>query len=117
MTGDKIEIKAADGTVLAVRTELAPGGPHKYDYDYVGPEGGGHVLTGPAAGSVRLSDGTVYDVTPDVVAHLPGHAGPLVHHIERMHELAGGLPVGKDGARVPFRHVCTDFCGAEQIPS
>lgn len=92
---------------------VAPTGELVYDHKYIGPEGGGIVMTGPVGGTVRLSDGTVYDVTPAFIGHAPGHAGPIAHHIEKMHEQAGGLPVGKDGTRVPFKHVCSAFCGAE----
>jgi hypothetical protein len=68
------------------------------------------VLTGPVGGTVRLADGTTYDITPYAIeVASEAHAGELVHHIERMHEANGGLPVGD--TRVPFAHACTDRCG------
>lgn len=117
-TGDKVELRGPDGNVISIRTELAPGGPHAYDYNYVGPEGGGHVMPGPTAGIVKLSDGSVYDITPEFVPHLPGHAGPLTHHAQRMIEQSRRFNVlAPDGTEVPFTHTCTDFCGDEATPT
>lgn len=97
-----------------------------FHYDYKGRpddvEGntGGLLLTGPISGTVTLSDGTVYDVTPEVIEHAAGHAGPIAHHIDKMHEANGGIPVGPNMIRVtthadgtPWKHTCTDACGAE----
>jgi hypothetical protein len=92
------------------------GTPH-YRYYFEGPEGGGVVRTGPISGTVALKDGTVYDLSEDYVAHHPGHAGPLAHHIGMLHERAGRLQaLDADGNPIPFRHTCDDFCGDEAIP-
>lgn len=100
-----------------------------WHYDYKGHpddvEGntGGLILTGPISGKVTLSDGTEYDVTPEVIEHAPGHYGPIAHHIDKMHEELGGVPVGPNMVRQghadgrPFTHVCTDVCGAEATPA
>lgn len=82
------------------------GSPH-YLYTFEGPEGGGLIVTGPIAGTVALVDGTVYSVTPEVIEHVAGHQGPILHHIEQLHEKAGTFG--------DFAHVCTDACGAENV--
>lgn len=69
---------------------------------YDGPEGGGVLLTGPISGTVVLKDGTVYDVTPEYITHAPGHAGPIMHHIHKLHGEKYGL------------HVCSELCGDER---
>lgn len=61
-----------------------------YNYRHEGE--GGILLTGPVAGIVQLNDGTVYDVTPEVIEHAPGHAEALLFHIDEMHKAAGRLP-------------------------
>jgi hypothetical protein len=66
---------------------------------------GGLLVTGPISGTIGLSDGTLYSVTPDCIEVAPGHHGPLVHHIEKMHEKANTFP--------GFSHVCVAECGAE----
>lgn len=74
---------------------------------------GGILLTGPVAGAVRLSDGTVYDVTPPAITVTSGvHMGELLHHQHLMIDAIGGIPL-PDGtkAAVPA-HVCTEQCGA-----
>ena len=75
------------------------------------PEGSGVLVTGPVKGEIVLKDGTRYDVTPEVIEHLPGHGGPIVHYIEKRLEEQGRLrvlqPAG-DGS-----HHCTEACGSE----
>ncbi len=82
------------------------GSPH-VEYIYTGPEGGGLLVTGPISGTVVLADGTVYSVTPEVIEWAPGHEGPILHHIEKLHEAAGTFK--------GFSHVCTDACGADRV--
>jgi hypothetical protein len=119
MYGDTITLKGPDGTNLGTRTETGvnPDGSIRYHHIYDGPEGGGILLTGPIAGAITLADGSAYDVTPGVIHHLPGHAGPILHHIEKIHESLGGVPVGNSGDRQPFTHTCTEACGAEATPA
>lgn len=70
----------------------------------------GVMITGPAKGEVVLKDGTRYDLTPEVIEHRPGHAGPIAHHIERQHEATGKLAeLRPDGPT----HICTEACGSE----
>jgi hypothetical protein len=83
-------------------------GSPRFNHTYNGPEGGGVLMTGPVSATVQLKDGAIYDLTPAVIAHLPEHLGPLLHHIEMIHESTGRL--GSD-----FSHVCTDACGAEAL--
>lgn len=100
-----------------------PDGSPIFHYDYLGQDGdvegntGGLLLTGPITGTVTLSDGTTYNVSPEVIEHAAGHAGAIVHHIDRLHEANGGLPVGPDMIRQPFVHFCTDVCGDEADPA
>ncbi len=93
------------------RTQIgvnADGTAH-YSYTYSGAEGGGVVVTGnKVAGVITLADGTQYDLTPDMVAHHPGHLGPILHHIELRHEEAGTMGPG-------FTHICGDHCGGDAI--
>lgn len=90
-----------------------------FHYDYHGEEGGGLLLTGPVNGTIILKDGTVYDVSPETIPHFKGHAGPIVHHIESIHEAAGrafdyerdedgNTKYDEDGNTIPipFVHVC-----------
>lgn len=100
-----------------------------FHYDYKGQDGdtegntGGLLLTGPVFGTVTLSDGTTYDVSPEVIEHAAGHAGAICHHIEKIHESLGGVPAGPNMVRMgfadgtPFAHTCTDACGAEATPA
>jgi hypothetical protein len=69
----------------------------------------GVLLTGPVRGEVVLKDGSRYDVSPEVIEHLPGHAGPLTHHIERKLEETGQL----GALRPQATHECTEACGDE----
>jgi hypothetical protein len=94
--------KTLDGTKID--------GTPKYAYTYTGDPDGGLLITGPVSGTVRLADGTAYNVTPEVIEHGPGHAGPICHHIEVMHQESGFL--GAD-----FVHTCTEACGAEPTPA
>jgi hypothetical protein len=74
------------------------------------PEGSGCLVTGPdVSGIIRLKDGTTYDVTPEVIEHAPGHAGPICHHIEKILEASGRL----GELRPEATHTCTEACGAE----
>jgi hypothetical protein len=72
----------------------------------------GHVVvTGPAYGPVTTPDGTVYDVSDQVIeVASPEHAGEVAHLIGALHE-ERGHPDHPDPA-APFAHVCTDSCGA-----
>jgi hypothetical protein len=88
-------------------------------YQWSGEPGGGVMQTGPVAGTVTLKDGTVYDVTPKIIEFAPGHAGPLHHHIERMHQFSEALNVPPTPDRpegYTVVHVCSERCGAEAIP-
>ena len=62
--------------------------------------------TGPVSGSVALRDGAVYDITDFWIAVRPEHAGPIAHHIHRLHNALGtpGVP----------EHACSEECGFEQ---
>ena len=70
----------------------------------------GVILTGPVRGVVTLSDGTVYDVTPDVIEHRVGDADRIVHHIEKRLEASGELGALRDDGT----HTCTEACGSEK---
>lgn len=74
-------------------------------------ESDGHVvITGPAYGPVTTSDGTVYDVSEQVIeVGGPEHAGEVSHLIGVMHE-ERGHPDHAPGD--PFVHACSDECGA-----
>lgn len=74
-------------------------------------ESDGHVvITGPAYGPVTTSDGTVYDVSDQVIEVAgPVHAGEVVHLIGVMHEERGHPDHAPDS---PFVHTCEDSCGA-----
>jgi hypothetical protein len=97
-----------------VKTEkqVAPrdDGTERNHYEYDGVEGGGVILTGPVSGSIKLKDGTIYDVTPELIEHAPGHAGPICHHIAKIHEASGRLAAFQAGDPV---HTCTGACGDE----
>jgi len=82
------------------------GSPH---FHYSCPDG--HVVfTGPAYGPVTTSDGTVYDVSEQVIeVASPEHAGEVAHLIGVIHE-ENGHPKQDPGD--PFAHRCTDSCGA-----
>lgn len=76
----------------------------------------GHVVvTGPAYGPVTTSDGTVYDVSEQYIeVASPEHAGEVAHLIGVMHE-ERGHPGHEPGD--PFRHECSDECGAlKRVP-
>jgi len=74
-------------------------------------ESDGHVvMTGPAYGPVTTSDGTVYDVSEQVIeVASPEHAGEVAHLIGLIHEERGHPEHAPDQ---PFVHLCTDSCGA-----
>lgn len=68
------------------------------------------MLTGPVAGPVRTADGSIYDLTDDVIAIDPDHAGELNHHVALKHEelsrtLGERAPLGPN-----YRHDCTPEC-------
>jgi len=75
------------------------------------------LLTGPVKGPVTLSDGTVYDVSPDVLEVSPEHAGELSHHIGVRHELEGHPDHQRRGTseydplQHEYDHVCDATCG------
>ena len=84
-------------------------GSDRFDYDYNGDPDGGLTVTGPISGTVVLADGSVHSLTPEVIEHGPGQKGPILHHIESLHQEAGTFP--------GFVHACTDACGAERTVS
>jgi hypothetical protein len=73
------------------------------------PEGSGLVVTFSAKGTVMLKNGHVYDVTAQVIEHLPGDSGPLIHHIEKQLEASGEA----DKIQPGYKHTCTEACGSE----
>jgi len=77
---------------------------------HFGYESDGHVvITGKAYGPVTCPDGTVYDVSEQVIeVASPEHAGEVAHLIGVMHE-ERGHPDHAPGD--PFTHECTDSCG------
>ena len=81
-----------------------------YSFDESDNPGGGVLVTGPAKGEIVLRDGTRYDVTPEVIEHKAGHAGPIAHHIEKQHEASGLLAELRPDAPT---HTCTEACGSE----
>lgn len=101
----------------------------EYAFDNEDGQWEGVLLTGPAKGSVTLADGTVYDVTPEVIEHLPGHAGPISHHIAKQLEATGQLRQIVDpqdlladpeldanvraNLEAKLTHSCTEACGSE----
>ena len=96
-----------------------PDGSPRFNYTYACDHGceangeacqGGLLVTGPVSGAVGLKDGSVHNVTNEVIEFAPGQDGPILHHIERLHEKAGTL-LHADGT--PFKHVCSARCGAE----
>lgn len=69
-------------------------GSDRYENQWTpGSDGQIHVVqTGPVSGSVRLEDGTVYDVTPEHIQVDKEEHGPAVaFHIAKMHEASGKL--------------------------
>ncbi len=71
----------------------------------------GHVvLTGPIAGGVTLSDGTEYDVTPEVIEVAEDHVGEVAHLIGKRFEDEGHPNHIKDASAPPFVHECTELC-------
>jgi hypothetical protein len=92
-------------TVTKTQTGTNEDGSPHWNYDYDGPPDGGLLVTGPISGTVVLKDGTAYNVTEPCIEFAPGHDGPILHHVEKMHEAAGTFP--------DFTHVCTDRCGDE----
>lgn len=81
------------------------GQPHyRYESDqpliYVGPY---------VAGEVTLDDGTVYDVSQDVVEAPLEHHGQISHHVGMKLEREGH-PLHKD-PETPFVHECNEHCG------
>jgi hypothetical protein len=79
-----------------LKTELTGGynenGTPKIKYTFDGSDGmEGVVVTGPAKGTIVLADGTVYDVTPEVIEHKPGHAQEITEKIEDLLRASGKL--------------------------
>lgn len=73
-------------------------------------EGEHLVITGKAYGTVTTSDGTEYDISPDVIeVASPAHAGEVSHLIGLKHEQDGHPD---HPAAEPFVHTCGDECGA-----
>lgn len=69
----------------------------------------GLVITNHATGLVTLADGTVYDVTEDVIEAPVEHHGEISHLIGVKHETEGHP---KYDPEIPYVHECTDHCGA-----
>lgn len=83
-------------------------GQPRFKYVEDDPEGV-VLITGPATGPMATSDGTEYDVTPDVIAvDSLEHAHELSHQIGVFHE-EFGHPAHSDSE--PFLHLCTSQCG------
>jgi len=80
-------------------------GTDRYHYEFDGPEGGGLLFTGPISGTIVLKDGTPFNLSDELIEHGPGQAGPIHHHIEKLHERTGAIP--------GFKHTCSDDCGDE----
>lgn len=72
----------------------------------------GHVvITGTIRGTVTTSDGTVYDVTPNVIeVASPEHAGEVAHAVSVRYEDEASHPLHAN-SDVPFVHVCHAGCG------
>lgn len=104
---------------LTDRTDDAGRPVIEYAFDNEDGHWEGVLLTGPAKGLVTLADGTVYDVSPEVIEHLAGHAGPISHHIAKQLEASGQLraivdPKGAlDEGDPQLTHTCTEACGDE----
>jgi len=47
------------------------------------------LLTGPVSGTMAISDGSAYDVTPEVIAVKPEHRDELLRTIHKAHHAAG----------------------------
>ncbi len=47
------------------------------------------LLTGPISGTIAMTDGSAYDVTPDVIAVKPEHVRELQISIHKSHHAAG----------------------------
>lgn len=60
------------------------------------------VVTGPISGPVTLPDGSVYDVTPEVIEAWPGHELAISDAIGARHEAEGHPEHGPDE---PFVHI------------
>jgi hypothetical protein len=100
---------------MAIRVSINPDtGQTHYDVD-------GHaILTGPVRGTVVTSDGTHYDVSPDVI-EVPldkaEHVGEIDHNIGVILERNGHPFNTARGAEDyhplvdEYHHVCQDSCG------
>lgn len=78
---------------MSLRAELSPtvlneNGTPRVNWIFDGTDNpdGGIIITGPATGEVVLSDGTRYDVTPEVIEHRAGHAEELAERIQALSE-------------------------------
>lgn len=102
------EIKHSDGTLLGRLTPAVLDADGKIlvrpHLDLTGIDGVIPFLTGAAAGVVRLTDGSMYDLTGDTIPVKLEHAGHLWHHAETMIAFKNGTT-----------HECTDFCGPERV--
>ena len=76
---------------MNVRTD--PTHPSGVNYELTQDEfDSGHTVayfTGPIAGAIALSDGTVYDVSPTAIAVKPEHVDELHVAIHRKHHAEG----------------------------
>lgn len=72
------------------------------------------VYTGPLTGSVKLADGSEYDVTDQwIQVESVDHAQHVSHAIGMRYETEGH-PQHTDGT--PFVHACADTCGTAADP-
>jgi hypothetical protein len=105
MTVTKTQVLNEDGSA-----KRNPDGSLFFDYAYEGDPAGGLLVTGPISGTIFLKNNASYNVTEPVIEFAPGDSGPILHHIERKHELAGTFTLANGE---PFKHVCTEDCGEE----
>lgn len=85
----------------------ADGSPH---YHYEAEAGEHAVLTGPIKAVVTASDGTVYDVSEDVVGVPDHHLAEVLHGIHKHYE-EHGHPEFRDGVQF----VAPSFEETEQV--
>lgn len=110
---------------LKFSTVTGPDGIPRLNVEvYDEPEGWNLLHTGVVSGTVRTSDGALYDVTPpSILVASAEHVGEVNHHIGVMHEESGryGLapepvigthPVtGEENVLIGAPHKCTEGCG------
>lgn len=94
---------------------------------YDEPEGWKLLHTGPVSGTVRTSDGTLYDVTPpSILLASDEHVGEVNHLIAVQHEengykhlatapVIGEHPTLGEDRLIAAPHECVDACGAFKV--